>query len=268
MYPCLVHLYGPLWIRSYGLMIAVGFLVFLFLTYHHPLRKKNIDGDTYLNAVFIGLMSGVIGGRLLFVWTAWEQFSHNWLEILYPWMGGFVVLGSILGVLIAVPFYLLAHRVAILPVLDLAGIYAALMQAIARFGCFFAGCCYGMPVKTAIPWAVTFTNPEGFAPLLVPLHPTQLYMSALSFAIFIFMRFVMYQPRFKAGVLFFTYLCLDSMARFGVDFWRGDRDTLVEVIEVHGKLLQLSQVQIYVLYFFMISLFGLILVSLQKTSKE
>ncbi|MBY0353875.1 prolipoprotein diacylglyceryl transferase [Candidatus Babeliales bacterium] len=268
MYPCLAHLYGPLWIRSYGLMIAIGFLVFLFLTYRHPLRKKNIDGDTYLNTVFIGLVSGVAGGRLLFVWTAWEQFSHNWIEILYPWVGGFVVLGSILGVLLVAPLYLLAHRVRILPVLDLAGLYAALMQAIARFGCFFAGCCYGMPVKTALPWAVTFTNPEGFAPLLVPLHPTQLYMSAASFAIFIFIRFVLYNPKLKTGVLFFSYLSLDSIARFAVDFWRGDRDTLVDVIEVQGKLLQLSQVQIYVLYFFVISLVGLILVSLQRTSKE
>ena len=107
MYPRLIQVYGPLWIRSYGLMIAIGFLVFLYLTYNHSFRKKIIDGGVYLNVVFIGLIAGIIGGRFLFVLCSWHEFADNWLEIFYPWVGGFIVLGSIIGVLLVVPFYLI-----------------------------------------------------------------------------------------------------------------------------------------------------------------
>jgi len=43
MYPRILHIYGPLWINSYGVMIALGVLVFAVLTLHNPIRKKIID---------------------------------------------------------------------------------------------------------------------------------------------------------------------------------------------------------------------------------
>ena len=53
----------------------------------------------------------------------------------------------------------------------------ALGHVVGRFGCLFAGCCYGKP--TTVPWGITFTDPFAAAnvgtPLGVPLHPTQLY---------------------------------------------------------------------------------------------
>ena len=52
MYPRLLHICGPVWIQAYGTMIAVGFLLFLYLTYRHPQRQKLIGNETYLNTVF------------------------------------------------------------------------------------------------------------------------------------------------------------------------------------------------------------------------
>ena len=49
----------------------------------------------------------------------------------------------------------------------------ALGHVVGRFGCLFAGCCYGKP--TTLPWGITFTDPFAAAnvgtPLGVPLHP-------------------------------------------------------------------------------------------------
>src|SRR5271170_4086945 len=146
MYPRILHIYGPIWVYSYGVMLALGFLAFLFLTLRHPMRKKMISADSYINVVFFSLIAGISGGRILFILTNWETFSGNWFEMFYPWVGGLVILGSILGVLLTVPLYLKYLNVPILPLLDLAGLYTPVIQVIARLGCFLAGCCYGAPL--------------------------------------------------------------------------------------------------------------------------
>ena len=224
MYPHILHIHGSLWINSYGLMIAIGFLFFTYLIYKNPRRSKLISADQLFNLIFIGLIAGVIGGRLFFVLSEWDFFLNNFLKIFYLWDGGFGILGTILAVLVTVFIYLRLHKIPFLPLADLISIYAPLMQSISRIGCFFAGCCYGKVVNNYLPWAVTFTNSEGLAPLNVALHPTQIYSSLASFLIFLFLYFRSKYFSFKKGEILFSYLLLESIARFAVDFWRGDCD--------------------------------------------
>src|SRR6266699_3035327 len=55
----------------------------------------------------------------------------------------------------------------------------ALGHVVGRFGCLFAGCCYGKQVSAPHWWTVTFTDPFAAVnvgtPLNVPLYPTQLF---------------------------------------------------------------------------------------------
>ncbi len=226
MYPRLLHIYGPLWIQSYGAMIAIGFLVFLYFSSRDPLRKKLISQEAYLNTVFVGLVSAVIGGRLLYILTHVDEFAGRWIETVYPWTGGLVVLGAIVGVLVGVTTYLRINRVPVLPLFDLGALYAPLMQSIARFGCLFAGCCYGA-YAPHLWWAITFTNPDGYAPLYAPLHPTQIYMSLISLGIFVVLKMLASHLLTRPGTMLATFLMLENLARFTIDFWRGDRETLV-----------------------------------------
>lgn len=272
MLPRLLHIYGPLWIHSYGVMIAVGFTVFLWLTYRHPTRVKLIPGEQYLNTVFLGLLSGIIGGRLLFVITEWEHFLHNPLKIISPWEGGFVVLGGIIGILAVIPAYLVYHKVKTLEFLDFVSQYAPLMQAIARFGCLFAGCCYGK-IAADLPWAITFTNPDGFAPINLPLHPTQLYLALASFCIFLALPLFKKIVAPKPGQLTFIYLILESISRFTLDFWRGDHDCGNCIHEIPfdafgiNARFMLSTMQLYSLVFFIVCIIGLVIVSV-KSNKQ
>lgn len=270
MFPRLLHLYGPLWIHSYGVMIAIGFTVFLWLTYYHPLRKKLINGELYLNTVFLGLLSGIVGGRLLFVITEWEYFLNNPFNIIAPWEGGLVVLGAIIGVLAIIPAYLMYHKIQTLELIDLVSLYAPLMQAIARFGCLFAGCCYGK-IAPDLPWAITFTRTEGFAPLHVPLHPTQLYLAAASFIIFLLLPLLKKIVVTKPGQLTFMYLILESIARFVIDFWRGDHTSgnTIHTLAVGDSIhVMLSTLQLYSLSFFITCVIGLIVVSIRNTQAK
>ena len=250
MYPRLVHIYGPLWIQSYGFMIVFGLLVFLVLTYHHPIRKRIIAGEVYLNAVFTCLVAGIVGGRILFIITEWSQFSSNWLEVFYPWTGGFAILGAILGILITAPIYFLWHRVPILPILDLAAVYAPLMQALGRVGCFLAGCCYGRALEYPAWWSVTFTHYDGYLPLEmigVPLYPTQLYACFASLAIFFIMYGIVTRYCKRNGQWITLYLVLENAARFVVDFWRADQAALYRIPGVPGLLLSDMQLLALVL---------------------
>ncbi|MFH1831634.1 MAG: prolipoprotein diacylglyceryl transferase family protein [bacterium] len=256
MFPRLIHIYGPLWIQSYGVMIAIGFLAFLYCTYRHPLRKRLVSGEVYLNAVFLGLIAGIFGGRILFVLTDFREFASNWVDMFYPWIGGFSVLGSIIAVLVTVPLYLKKHikqEGQVLVIFDLAGVYGPLMQSIARIGCFLAGCCYGVPVGGHVWWAVTFTDSVGSAPLCIALHPAQIYSSLFLLGIFIVMRVLVANFMFRPGQLLFLYLILESIERFSVDFFRGDRGALTYL---------LSQVQMISIMLFAFALLGFLWVTL------
>jgi phosphatidylglycerol:prolipoprotein diacylglycerol transferase len=221
MYPRIFHLYGPLWVNGYGLMIALGALVFLFLTYRHPRRKKLLSSELYINSLLIGFLSAIVGGRLLFVLFELSAFD-NFFEIFYPWVGGFSLFGSIIFVFISISIYLKSKSVPVFKFFDFIAVYVPLLQSFARIGCFLAGCCYGSPTTSF--FSVTFTNVHSLAPRGIPIHPTQLYSSVASLIIFIFMLSI-YKRAYKVtGVLFLSYLVLESFSRFMVEFWRGDRN--------------------------------------------
>lgn len=265
MYPRIVHIYGSLWVQSYGLMIAIGFATFLFFTHRSHIRVKEISSHDYVNGVFLSLLVGIAGGRLAYVLTALEEFYENPLEIFMPWDGGLVVSGAIIAVLIFAPLYLKRIACSLFPLLDLVALYAPLMQTISRFGCFLAGCCYGLPAAVSSWWTVTFTNPNGIAPCNIALHPAQLYVSFASFLIFALLVVMVSLVRVKRGVVLFLYLCLENCSRFLVDFWRGDRGELV-AIGFTQPIVWLSQVQLLSVVFFIFSIIGLIY-SLAKPGK-
>jgi phosphatidylglycerol---prolipoprotein diacylglyceryl transferase len=252
MFPKILHIYGPLWIHGYGLMIAIAFLIFLYFLYNNKTRKKIINDETFFNTVFLGLISGIIGGRIITVIYEWENFSDNILQIFYPWVGGFGMLGTILGVFITVPIYLKIKKVPIMKILDVVAIYAGLLEGIGRFGCLFAGCCHGKQALNCF-CAITFKNAQGLAPLNIPLHPTQIYSSLASFAVFIFIYYRAKLFPYKNGELIFSFLILSSFFRFFIDFFRGDRDF------ISGFYL-ISYYQIIALIILTISLFSLFFV--------
>jgi phosphatidylglycerol:prolipoprotein diacylglycerol transferase len=101
-----------------------------------------------------------------------------------------------------------------------------------------AGDDYGSPAS--IPWAVTFTDPEaasvGGAPLGVPLHPVQVYESIVCLALFLLLVRLA-QRRHREGDIILAYTGLYAVARFVLEFFRGDADRGF----VLGGLLSTSQ---------------------------
>lgn len=216
----LLHIYGPIAIHSYGLMIAIGLLAFIYLCRRDPRFKALALAPSFSSILMVGIAAALLGGRTLYFYTYPHNY-HGLTSFFAFYEGGYSILGAVIGVLAIVPAYLRYLKIPILPFLDLIGTYAPLLQSISRIGCFLAGCCYGIP--TSQPWGIIYTDTQSVAPLHVCLHPTQLYSATLMLLIFAFQYFIGRRLFTKAGQMLWSYLLLASLSRFIVDFWRGDR---------------------------------------------
>lgn len=218
MYPVLFK-FGPLTIHTYGLFVAIGFLLGLGLAVRQA-KKEGIPSYKIVDLGFYILLSAIIGSRLFFIFINVSHYIKNPLDIFKIWEGGLVFYGGVLFAIPTVIWYAKKNGLGIWSMADVFAPSIAIGHSIGRIGCFAAGCCYGKPAES-LPWAVTFTNPQSLARIGIPLHPTQLYESAgefINFLILITLR------RYKSfdGQLFLTYVLLYSVLRFIVEFFRGD----------------------------------------------
>ena len=169
---------GPIELRAYGLMIAIGVLVAAWL-FGRRLTTIGVGGPEDASAILLwAVPAGVIGARLYHVATEWERFSDAPGDIVKVWKGGLGIPGGILlGTIVAV---VLARRrsLAVQPFLWAAAPAIPLAQAIGRWGNWWNQELFGRP--TDLPWGLEIdadkTIAAGFDPG-TPFHPTFLYES-------------------------------------------------------------------------------------------
>lgn len=196
----LVHIYGPFYVHAYGFFILLGLISAYFLLYFHSKRIRFISYDQ-LNDIFcIGIIAAIAGGKISYL-LQYKTYTNVWYDFFALWQGGFTILGSIIGVALAVPLYLRLHNLPIAPLAALASLVAPLIQSLGRIGCFFAGCCYG--------------NALFFVPI-------QLISSCLLLILF---AILYYMDRTQAADenIVFAYLIGASAERFLIDFFREDK---------------------------------------------
>lgn len=206
---------GPLTVHSYGLMIALGILVCVFMGMYRA-RKYGYKDEAVLDIAIFGIISGFVGAKLLYVLVEFDSFLKNPMDVLGS--EGFVVYGGIIvGALVGI-LYCRIKKLPCWEYFDLLAPSIAVAQGFGRIGCFLAGCCYGRPTDTF--WGVTF--PEGsFAPAGVPLIPTQLISSAGDFII-TGILLVYSKHNKKAGNVGILYMLLYGIGRFLVECLRSD----------------------------------------------
>ncbi len=137
---------------------------------------------------------------------------------------GFVSWGGILGLFgVATAFGWLAH-LDVLRLLDAVALAGLAGQAVARFGCFTYGCCYGRPSALGIRWTDPEAKPvrEHGAAGVVPRVPTQLLSCAaaavLCGTLLVVLRHGSVAPGTVAGLAFLGY----GVLRFGIECLRAD----------------------------------------------
>ena len=218
MYPVLFEFAG-FQIRSYGVVVALSFLVALWMSTREA-ERKGLDPKLVQDFAVYGLLGGIVGARLYFVlFSAPGYFiEHPW-EIFAVWSGGIGVIGALLGGFIVAVWFCRKKKISLLKLGDTLAPGIALGQTVGQLACLLNGDSYGRP--TDLPWAITFTDPRSMAPLNIPLHPIEIYEMAAYFVIFLLVWNIRKHQRLD-GLTFFTYLAGYGVARFIVDFFRGD----------------------------------------------
>ena len=219
MHPEFIRL-GPLDIHTYGVLVAIGFMVGLWVA----MRRAPSEGIQPEQVTDLGvwlIISGMLGGKLFHIIFFWNDFIAAWhTEGLRSLREGFVFYGGfIVASLTAVAY----ARLKRLPLAKLADVFApaiALGHAFGRLGCFFNGCCYGK--ACAFPWAVRFPPPHLMAG--IPVHPTELYEALGLLAIFTGLTSGYRHKRFD-GQVWWLYVLSYGALRFLVEFFRGDYET-------------------------------------------
>jgi len=217
MYPILFQA-GGFELRTYGVVVLLAFLAALWLSAREA-RRRGLPPQLVHDFVPYALIGGIVGARLYYIALSRPAYYlENPLEIFAIWHGGISVIGSLIGGFIAAVWYCRRRRISILSFGDTLAPGIALGQALGQFACLANGDSYGRP--TSLPWAIVYSDPRSLAPLGMPLHPIEIYEMLAYFLVFL----VLWITR-KNGVpgrTFLTYLGAYGIARFAMEFFRGD----------------------------------------------
>jgi phosphatidylglycerol---prolipoprotein diacylglyceryl transferase len=211
MHPILFRI-GEFAVYTYGLFVAGGIAIAFLLALRRS-RKLGIPEQVIYNLVFLAILAGIIGARLIHVAAEWSYYQRHFWEIFLLRRGGLAIQGGLLFSLAGGIWYLHRQKIIVRPVLDNFFLYLPLGQAIGRLGCFFNGCCYGKPSN--LPWAVNFPF------LNCPVHPTEIYYVLADAALF-FILYIFSRTETKPGELTAWYLIFYGFIRSAIDSLRGD----------------------------------------------
>lgn len=234
MKPILFHLFDVA-VPSYVALMVLGYVAALAALFH--LTPKGAPEDGGLNRpqvwdlYIVMVVSSIVGskiGHVLFeapghktasgapinsVFELLREDPWHWISLGEP---GYVWYGGMIGALSVAVFYFWRR-----PHLK-AWIYAdafapAIMlgAAVGRLGCFLAGCCHGAPTDAA--WGVHFPQLSG------PVHPTQLYDSAVALVLGLGLLWRFPRRRFD-GEAIALLLMAYPILRATTEAFRGDAE--------------------------------------------
>jgi len=224
MHPILIN-FGSFRLPTYGTLFVLGLIAAIYTVVRLG-KREGLEPDRLLDFSTWLVIVGLVGAKVLLILTTWNQYSSpgdifSW----YTLQSGGVFYGGFVAAVFFAIWYVRVYRLPLLKIFDVYAPGIALAQSVGRLGCFSAGCDYGKATTSFL--GVTFTNPIANeltgVPLGIRIYPTQVFESLATFAIF---GILLWRYRRKAydGQIFVIYLSLYAVARFFIEFLRGDED--------------------------------------------
>ncbi len=228
-------------IYTYAVCIVLGTVIATH--YAKWSAKKDVGIKLSNNLVYLIFIAGYVGGKLFFYLENPSYYFENPSVILDTFSSGFVFYGSFIAIIPVLIWYLKKHKIAILPIFDIAAIATLIVHAIGRLGCFSAGCCYGAPTSSS--FGLVF--PTSHAQIV---HPTQLYESFVLFVIMIFLLLYKKHQRFQ-GQIFLLYLGLYACSRIILELFRGDtRGYIINDVLSHSQGIAMCLIVISTFFYY------------------
>jgi len=224
MLPVLIHI-GPITIRTYGFMFALGVLLGLFVALKLASRE-GIDRNQYSDYIFLMMIASLIGAKLLLLITNLNYYLKYPSELKYLLISGGTYYGGLITAFLFSLWYIHRKKMPFRVIGDITVPGVALGHFFGRLGCFAAGCCWGRHAE-GFPLAIHFGSEKAHeltgVPLHTPLYPTQITEAILNLANFLILLWLFPRRRYKGLILVFYFLNY-SLIRFVLEYFRGDPD--------------------------------------------
>ena len=212
---------GPLFVHAYGLAYLVGVVAAVAITVRRW-EAKGGQRDLVYEVALWGFPAGLVGGRLYFLATSWNEVPAHWWGPFAVWKGGLGIWGGIAAGTLA-GLWVLRRRGANIPVfLDAAAPALLVAQAIGRVGNYFNQELFGGP--TTVPWGLEISaghRPAGYAQYAT-FQPTFLYELIWNLLLAAALVWLGHHRRIRAPGLFALYVAGYSFARIGEELLRVD----------------------------------------------
>ena len=211
-----------------------------FYVVHVRAPDAGIDPDALLPVYLAVGAGGLFGARFLYLLAvnpAGLLSSDGWLAA-----GGMAYYGGVLGGLGAMLAVARMQSIPLWKLMDLAAPAVVLALGIGRLGCFFAGCCHGMPtalstsatgliepgvlqgqiwLQSSFPWLATEFH-SGVGRLQgQALYPTQLWSSAVGLGLGLALAAFWTRRRFD-GQVAALMLMTEPLFRIVIETFRAD----------------------------------------------
>lgn len=213
---------GDFPIRTYGLVLSVSIILATGVGYFfakqdgHGYEKHIVDIGIY------GGIAGLLGARLWDVFFFdWEYYQNHLTEILNVWQGGMAVQGGLLlGALTGI-YYSRIHKLDTLLLADLLAPAMVLGQALGRCANLLNGDAFGAPTGSSYGIVYPDTTLAYHTYGSQPLWPAEIWEGQLDIVIFAILLIFRSTSHAK-GQCFALYIMLYSVARFFLEYLRGD----------------------------------------------
>jgi phosphatidylglycerol---prolipoprotein diacylglyceryl transferase len=210
----------------YGLILCLSIILATGVAYF----LARLDGRWHQHIPDMGLycgLAGIVGARLWDVFFFdWAYYKDHLLEIPFVWQGGMAIQGGVLLGAIVGYLYTKHHNIDTWEFADIVAAPAVIMgQSIGRMANLLNGDAFGRPTGGAFgllypPGTLAY---ETFGNK--PLWPVEVWEGQLDIIIFVLLLLFRLFPHAK-GQVFALYVILYSIARFFLEYLRGDYGTL------------------------------------------
>jgi prolipoprotein diacylglyceryl transferase len=213
---------GPLHLRAYGLLIAIGVFAAVWLADRRWQERGGKPGTISTIALW-GVPGGLIGARLYHVATDYQLYTHKPLDAFKIWQGGLGIWGGVAGGVLLGSVAVRRLHLDLRVMLDVVAPALPLAQAIGRWGNYFNQELFGKP--TRLPWALQVDlshRPPGYEKYAT-FHPTFLYELLWDLAVVGLLLWAEKRFKLRKGYLFCLYVALYTFGRFWTEYLRIDQ---------------------------------------------
>jgi len=227
------HLFG-LAIPAFGAMIVIAGAVSYGLLLVLMRKNRHVNRVDAIHFFLLAVGGGLLGAWVLHMMLNLPRALSQWaalredmsmletLEVMFVSLSGTVFYGGLLGGVAAMCWYAKRYKIPALPYTDLFAPIILVAHSIGRVGCFLAGCCYGIHASDGHVFAVVYPPESLGAPSGTPILATPLIEAAANMLILCGI-IVLYRCRKRVtGEITAFYLVAYSVARFVLEFFRGD----------------------------------------------